>query len=78
MRTVQATQPGAWQCGYAVMARLYEEAVGHAKFSADAVIENRTGSEFRDFLRFIKNRNEQATTLSVLLFRWSRIHLRQQ
>jgi hypothetical protein len=73
-RTTQAVQPGTWQCGYAVMARLYEEAKGHVNFSADAVIENRTGSEMRDFLRFIKHRNEQATTLSVLAFRWKRIH----
>jgi hypothetical protein len=71
-RTAQANQKGSWNCGYCVMARLYEQSLGSNKFSADKVIDNEN-SDLRDFLRFIKLKNALAATLGVLSFRWNRI-----
>jgi hypothetical protein len=76
----EVSQLGAWQCGYAVMARLYEHSGGaelrrgSTMYRADDVIGEKNGA-MRRFLQFALLRNAEALTLTVLGFRWKRIFL---
>jgi hypothetical protein len=73
----ESAQTGAWQCGYAVMARLYELS-GNAEprrvYRADDVIGEKDGA-MRRFLEFAVLQNSVAETLTVLGLRWTRIFM---
>lgn len=63
----QAQQNGGWQCGYAVMARLYEHGADSLA-NANEIIENK----MLLFLSYLVMRNETAKKRQLLLRRWNR------
>ena len=77
LQTVEQT--GGWQCGYAVMARLYEHGVGTFEPQACIPLLSRSANiiasrELLQFLYTLRARNEFAAHLEQLLVRWSRLY----
>lgn len=82
---IREMQPGNWQCGYAVMARLYQIGVATLERSsddevrqrrlgidADAIVADRAG-ELRHFIAYILECHDTAVTIRDLRRRWARI-----